>query len=90
MPLSARWRPAAARPVAAGLFIGIAVGSNTVLTFDAVAAKTYSVLYKDALSDAGWSKLTDVPAPAVDQTETVVDTAAGSTRFYVLVTPATP
>jgi hypothetical protein len=71
-------------------FIRIAVGVNTVLTFEAVATKTYSILYKDALLGAEWTTLSDVSAPAVNRIEDITDTNAGPTRFYILVTPAVP
>ena len=70
--------------------IGIAVGSDAVLSFDAVAAKTYSLLYKDDMADAAWSKLIDVPAPITNRTEHVVDGTSAASRFYLLVTPAAP
>ena len=70
--------------------IGIAVGTNTVVTFDAVAAKTYSVLYKDAMPDATWLKLIDVPAAGAGGPKDVVDGSSNPQRYYLLVTPAMP
>lgn len=69
--------------------IGIAVGACTQLTFDAVAAKTYSVLYKDAMVDTTWSKLTDVSAAGVNTPQKVVDSRVNPQRFYILATPQT-
>ena len=67
----------------------ITIGSDVTLTFQAVANKSYSVLYKNSLADPQWIKLADVPASTI--TEVVELTGLlveGSTRFYRLVTPA--
>jgi hypothetical protein len=64
-------------------------GSAT-LWFTAVSNRTYTVECKDALSDAVWSKLTDVVAQPVSRVETVLDPHAGNHRYYRLVTPRQP
>ena len=67
----------------------VLVTSNVSLSFQAVSSRTYSVVYKDALTSSGWLKLTNVPAQPVSQTISVVDPVLGTqTRFYRLVTPA--
>jgi Bacterial TSP3 repeat len=60
--------------------------------FIAVAGKTYSVLYKNSLTDATWTKLSDVPAQGATGEIGVVDSGAGGMvrRFYQVVTPQVP
>ena len=67
-------------------------GNETALQFDAVAGKTYSVLYSERLSTGTWLRLTNVPPPAVNGLVTVNDRTTGgvTTRFYRVVTPAQP
>lgn len=65
--------------------------SGYELTFNTVAGRTYSILFKDAFDDATWIKLTDVTSPnggAWTVTDTTVSTSRA--RFYRLVTPAIP
>lgn len=70
-------------------FTQINIGANVTLTFPAVADKTYSVLYKNSLTETGWAKLTDVPASATNGLQTVTDSHGSSAaRYYRLVTPA--
>ena len=60
------------------------------LVFNATAGRSYSVLYKTSLESPAWLKLQDIPAGAV-RTVTVDDAGAGGeSRFYRIVTPATP
>jgi len=66
-------------------------GNQTGIRFNAVAGKTYSVLYRDDLSAGLWLALTNVPAQsggAVTIADPTIDGA--TTRFYRLVTPAQP
>lgn len=70
-------------------FAQISVGENVTLTFSAVSNKTYSILYKSALTDASWTKLTDVPAATTNNLKAVTDSMGGNpARFYRLVTPS--
>lgn len=67
----------------------ITIGSKVTLIFQAVANKSYSVLYKNSLSDVNWMKLADVEAsPITEMVELTDSPAEGLTRFYRLVTPA--
>ena len=66
----------------------IALGGSTVLTFQAMPGRSYSVLYADAPTGAPWRRLADVPAAPAARQETVVDPDTRATRFYRLVTPA--
>ena len=67
----------------------ITIGSEVTLAFQAVANRSYSVLYKNSLVDPDWLKLADVPAsPVTEVVEFNDESVAGSTRFYRLVTPA--
>lgn len=70
---------------------GIVISGSVTLSFQAVAGRTYSVLYKTSLPSPTWLKLTDIPAPVTNQTVNVNDPQAPtSSRFYRLVTPALP
>jgi len=61
------------------------------LRFEAMANRTYTVEYRDALSLGSWRKLTDVNGGASPQIAESIDPAAtGEGRYYRLVTPATP
>jgi len=60
--------------------------------FNAIAGKTYTVKFKNDLSETTWMKLGDVPAHDADAFVDVAD--PGSTtqthRYYKVVTPAEP
>jgi hypothetical protein len=63
-----------------------------VLRFVALAGKSYTVLYRDSLSDGSWQELEDVEALAVTREVAVADaeSATRASRFYRLVTPKIP
>jgi hypothetical protein len=70
-------------------FEQISVSSQVVLSFHAVANRTYSVLYKNSLSDADWTRLVDVPALPQSELRHITNSPAGfPARYYRLVTPA--
>jgi hypothetical protein len=63
------------------------------LRFTAAAERSYSVLYRDSLSEGAWTKLLDVPAGALPrevELDDPVGPPASGQRFYLLVTPAAP
>ncbi|PYJ59276.1 MAG: hypothetical protein DME24_13385, partial [Verrucomicrobia bacterium] len=64
-------------------------GSQTSLRFTAVAGKTYTVLYRDDLSNGAWLILKNVSAQAATGPIDVTDSGAGAsgTRFYRVATP---
>ena len=70
-------------------------GSFTI-RFNAVANRTYTVLYRDSLTTGDWQALEGVPAVSPTSTELhlveVVDPnpSLTGTRQYRLVTPAWP
>jgi hypothetical protein len=65
--------------------------SPVKLTFQAAANRSYSVLFKNSLTDPSWQKLTDVTPSSVPVTMEITDPYnSGSVRFYHLVTPAQP
>jgi len=68
----------------------IIVAGNITVSFQAVANRSYSVLYNDSLVTTAWLKLTNVPAQTVSRTISVQDTRAAKSRFYRLATPALP
>ncbi len=65
-------------------------GGQVHLGFTAQAGVTYTVQYKDALTDLIWKKLSDVDAPTSVQIEDIVDPTIGTKRFYRAVTPQQP
>lgn len=63
------------------------------LRFAAVAGHSYSILFRDSLSEGAWSKLADLGPVAADGPVEFEDATAPSAtgqRFYLLVTPARP
>ncbi len=62
-------------------------GPGFVLTFPAKAGKTYTIQYKNALTDATWSALTNIPATGADAPSQYTDPTALPTRFYRIITP---
>jgi len=68
----------------------IVAGGGATLTFGAVSNKTYSIEYADALGAGLWSRLTEFVARPTNRTETVVDAAFNTNRFYRVVTPRRP
>ncbi|MBI5385408.1 MAG: FAD-dependent oxidoreductase [Verrucomicrobia bacterium] len=62
------------------------------LRFVVLAGNSYTVQYRDSLSDGPWQKLTDVPAGGFTREVEVPDPqpATSGARFYRLVTPALP
>ncbi len=66
------------------------IGGVTHLHFQALAGRTYSVLFREQVADGAWQKLVDVPAPTTNTEEDISDPATAATRFYLLVSPAQP
>ncbi len=66
--------------------------ASVLLTFSAVAGRTYSVLYCDALGSGEWLKLEDVPVQMETGVVEIHDPEAETvgTRFYRVVTPQMP
>lgn len=71
--------------------IDASAGSARV-RFNAVAGRTYTVLYRDDVDAGPWQPLASVPAQPADGPVEVLDPDAGATlhRFYRLVTPQVP
>lgn len=65
----------------------IAATGSATLWFTAISNRTYTVQFKDSLSEVLWSKLMDVVAQPVTHVESVVDPNPGTNRYYRLVTP---
>ncbi|HEY6229400.1 MAG TPA: hypothetical protein VI282_19935, partial [Verrucomicrobiae bacterium] len=69
----------------------VAVGTDFHIHFTASAGVTYSVEYKNDLSDPAWTKLKDIPAQGSSGDIDVTDLSpAAQTRFYRIVTPSQP
>jgi hypothetical protein len=62
------------------------------LRFTAAASQTYTIQYRDSLTDGTWSKLTDVRGQSSAQTVEILDPIlpASAQRFYRIVTPQQP
>ena len=68
-----------------------AENATAVIQFQAVADKSYTVQYRDSLSEGGWLHLQDVSASASNRLLSLTDTnAPRPSRFYRLVTPQQP
>ncbi len=65
------------------------LSNQSVVKFTAQPYKSYTVQYKDDLTGATWTKLTDVPAAAGVRALEIPDTTgtAGTRRFYRVITP---
>jgi hypothetical protein len=66
-----------------------AVSAATRIRFNAVAGKTYTILYRDDVATGTWQKLADVPDQGATGEIEITDSGAGTVaaRFYRLVTP---
>jgi hypothetical protein len=67
-------------------------GANFVLRFTAVAARTYTVQYRDRIDSGSWSRLADVAAlPSTSPVDVSDPGVVGrSGRFYRVISPASP
>lgn len=61
-----------------------------LVTFPAMAAKTYSVQYRDSLGTDTWLRLAELPARSNSRIEFVPDLNPATNRFYRVTTPARP
>jgi hypothetical protein len=61
--------------------------AGATVTFRALATKTYSVEYTDALDSGLWLRFGAVPGRGVDRIETVFDPNWTTNRFYRITTP---
>jgi hypothetical protein len=68
---------------------GIAASTGTcLLRFNAVSNRTYSVLYRDSMSQGLWLKMANVSARPTNRVEIIADTnVISGARFYRLMTP---
>jgi hypothetical protein len=64
--------------------------SSVSLRFNAVAGRTYSIVYSTVLPAVAWTKYVNVPAQGASGPVTVQDSSGGPQRFYRVVTPAIP
>jgi hypothetical protein len=72
--------------IAQGPQLQLTRSGGSIVTFDALADRTYTIEYQDTLLPTGWQVLQTVPAGPARQVQ-VNDPAGGSTRFYRLRTP---
>jgi PA14 domain/Bacterial Ig domain/CotH kinase protein/Chitobiase/beta-hexosaminidase C-terminal domain/Lamin Tail Domain/Immunoglobulin domain len=64
------------------------VANGWKITFTAQSRKSYAVQYKNALTDPTWTTLQTVAEQFGVRTMEIVDTGAGDSRFYRVVTPS--
>jgi hypothetical protein len=62
-------------------------GPGYTITFPAKAGKTYTIQYKNALTDPAWSTLVNVAASPADTAIQRTDSTTLAARFYRIVTP---
>lgn len=63
------------------------------IRFEAVAGKSYTIQYRDALSGSGWLKVQDIPRQPFARVVEASDDSAGKSsfsRYYRIVTPQQP
>jgi hypothetical protein len=73
------------------LKVALQLDGSSQIQFQAKAGKTYSVQFKDSLTDPDWSVLTHRVARDEDDVVTVHDPATDvPQRYYRLVTPVQP
>ena len=66
-------------------------GGSVQVSFNALANRTYSVVYRDHVDDLRWTRLTNVLSQVTERLETVVDShSTNAARIYRLITPADP
>ncbi|HSA01918.1 MAG TPA: CotH kinase family protein [Candidatus Paceibacterota bacterium] len=73
-------------------FISVGTGGSATLKFQAIAGKTYTLLYRNTVAGGPWIKLTDIQAQPATVEFSVLDPEAGAagSRYYRLITPAVP
>jgi hypothetical protein len=65
----------------------ISVAGSTLLSFVALAGKSYEIEFRDSLDPGPWNPLTFVSAASTNRTISVLDTNAATRRYYRLATP---
>ena len=63
---------------------------SLALQFLAISNRTYSVVYRNALSDPTWLSLTNLAAQPTNCLISIPQSPLGAARYYRLVTPALP
>ncbi len=88
---------AGTNPQQAGSLLAASVAATVTpgefaITFTALAGKSYTVRYKNNLTDPTWTVLQQIASPGADTVLTVNDTPPANTpkRFYQVVTPQQP
>jgi hypothetical protein len=86
---AAEWR-AGTDPTSASSHLrvdSISVAGSTLLSFVALAGKSYQIEFRDSLNPGPWNLLNFVSAASTNRTVTVMDTNAATLRYYRLGTP---
>jgi hypothetical protein len=63
-------------------------GAGATVLFGAISNRTYTVQYTDGLAPTNWMRLANVLARTTNRTETIIDPAPGTNRYYRVTTPA--
>ncbi len=69
-------------------FESLKIGAGAILTFNTVAAHSYSIEFSDALGTGTWSLVTNIATRPTNYAEQVFDPGFNTKRFYRLVTPS--
>lgn len=72
--------------------VRVVPATEIVLSFEARPGKSYTILYKDNLSEeTPWLKLANIDAQPIENSPVILDTTPdGTKRFYRVVTPKLP
>ncbi len=62
-------------------------GNSVQLQFSAVSNRTYHVLFKDTLTNATWSPLTNISAAPLNRAISINDLRTNNSRFYRITAP---
>jgi len=66
----------------------IATAAGATLHFGAISNRTYTLQYTDGFSPANWLSLTHVIARNTNWSESIIDAAPSTNRYYRVTTPA--
>ena len=70
--------------------VTLSINGGHVIQFTAKANKSYTIQYKDALTNATWLKLADATSQVADHVVLQTDSNVLTRRFYRVITPIQP
>ncbi len=68
----------------------ISATGGALISFNALAAKTYTIEYRDGIDAGVWNRLGDIVPRNVDWTATLTDPTPTTNRYYRIATPKRP